>query len=205
MYVENGFYGFKVDIFHGVYCPSDDSYLLADFIKKMEKSYDYGLDVGCGCGLLSLLLAKICKYVVAIDINHLAVKNTLYNIKENHLLHKISTIHGDLMTSIKIKPLFDIVVFNPPYLPYDENENILPKEERWAWFGGLDGRLVIDRFIEIIPNILKYQGVTLIIQSSLSNPQKTINKLVKIGFNVNIVSEKSFFFEKIYLLEVKRK
>ncbi|MEM2136467.1 MAG: methyltransferase [Candidatus Methanomethylicia archaeon] len=205
MYRENSFYGFKVDIFRGVYYPSDDSYLLADFIKKMEENYDYGLDVGCGCGLLSLLLAKICKYVVAIDINHSAVKNTLHNIKENHLLHKISTIHGDLVTSIKIKPLFDIVVFNPPYLPYDEDENILPIEERWAWSGGLDGRLIIDRFIEIIPYILKYQGAILIIQSSLSNPQKTINKLVKIGFNVNIVSEKSFFFEKIYLLEVKKK
>jgi len=197
-------YGFNIVVFPKVYLPSDDSYMIADFIYQLDNEYDYGLDVGCGCGILTLLLARICKHVVGIDISDLAVKNTLYNVKLNNLQQKVSVIRGDLLTSIKPKPIFDLITFNPPYLPTDDSDNYVCEEELRTWCGGPDGRLLLDRFLDIFKNVLKPSGEVLMVQSSLSNCKKTIEKIISIGFKVSILFEKSFFYEKLYLFKVTK-
>lgn len=195
-------YGFNITVFPKVYFPSDDSYMIADFLYSLNNEYEYGLDVGCGCGILTLMLTRICEYVIAIDISNLATRNTLYNVKINDLQQKVSVIRGDLITSIKLKPIFDIITFNPPYLPMNDLDKYVCEEELRTWCGGFNGRLLLDRFLDVFKNILKPSGEVLLLQSSLSDYKKTIDKLINMGFEISIISEKSFFYEKLYLFRV---
>ncbi|MEM1549292.1 MAG: methyltransferase [Candidatus Methanomethylicia archaeon] len=196
------FYGFKIVVFPRVYYPSDDSYMIADFLYSLNNEYEYGLDIGCGCGILTLMLTRICKHVIAIDVSSLATKNTFYNVKLNGLQQKVSVIRGDLITSIKFKPIFDIITFNPPYLPMNDFDKYVYEEELRMWCGGFNGRLLVDRFLDTFKNILKPSGEVLLLQSSLSDHKKTIDKLTNMGFKISIISEKSFFYEKLYLFKV---
>ncbi|MCX8169244.1 MAG: methyltransferase [Candidatus Methanomethylicia archaeon] len=196
--------GIDVIVFPKVYFPSDDTYMLVDVINSLDRNYGCGLDLGCGCGILTLLLSKICKQVIAIDINSIAVKNTWYNAKLNFLSKKIHVIVGDLINPIKRAPIFDIIVFNPPYLPASEYDKYLFEEEKLSLCGGPNGRIIIDRFLNEFSSIIKNFSEVFILQSSLSNHMKTIEKLINLGFNVSIVFEKKFFYEKLYLFKVTK-
>ena len=59
---------------------------------------------------------------------------------------------------------FDLVVFNPPYVPTDEDElrrALTTRDISASWAGGPSGRVVIDRFIEALPNVLSDSGSSL--------------------------------------------
>ncbi len=44
----------------------------------------------------------------------------------------------------------DLLVFNPPYVP-SEQEELGRADIAAAWAGGLNGRVVIDRFLSLVP------------------------------------------------------
>lgn len=135
--------------------------------------------------------------MIAVDINPYAVKNVLINVRENHLKNKIHIIHGDLFSSFRPHRLFDTIFFNPPYLP------IQKREEEWlerAWSGGSSGREIIDSFIDDAPKYLKRTGRILIVQSSLSNIDETINRLRSLKFKIEVKAERVFHFERLVLI-----
>ena len=94
-----------------IYEPSDDSFLLQKYVKKYASGKV--LDIGTGSGIQTLTALENTKYVLASDINLEAVK------KVRTL--GINVIKSDLFSSIKGK--FDLIIFNPPYLPEDRNED----------------------------------------------------------------------------------
>lgn len=197
-------YGFEITVFPKVYCPSDDSFMFCDVVMSLNKEYECGLDVGCGCGILSMLLTRVCKHVVAIDISSNATRNTWYNVKLNSIRHRVSVVRGNLIDPFK-SSTFDFIVFNPPYLPLDKCDLYVDEEERMAWCGGVNGRLTIDRFLNTFSRVLRKNGELMFLQSSLSDLQKTLEKLHEMGFEASVIFEKSFFFEKLYLIRVVRR
>ena len=70
----------------------------------------------------------------------------------------------------------------------------------FAFDGGPDGRKVIDQFLNQAKNYLNNEGKVQLIQSSLSNIDKTLEKLDKSGFISEIVASEKFFFEEIVLI-----
>lgn len=103
------------------------------------------LEVGCGSGLLSLQLAGKGAQVTAIDINPLAVKNTLYNLEQNQvLIHQpMRVIQSDLFDALKNEK-FDLVVINPPYY-FAEPQNLTEH----AWYCGSEGQYFVRLFEEL--------------------------------------------------------
>ena len=199
---KTAFYGeYRFEIFDGVYDPAEDTYLLADNLYVEERSLV--LDLGTGCGILGIIAAKKAKMVVATDISPTAVKCAKYNVKINGLTKNVNIILGDLFQPLRNKKIFDLIVFNPPYLPkspYDIN-NWLSK----AWNGGKRGRKVIDKFLEEFDNYLKRRGRLQLVQSNLSNPQLTIKKLEEKGFSVEVTATRKLpFFEELYVLTAWR-
>lgn len=192
---------YKFEIFDDVYEPAEDTYLLADNL-YMEKG-SIVLDLGTGCGILGIIAAKKAKMVVATDISPIAVKCAKHNMKINGLNKNINIILGDLFQPLRDKKIFDLIVFNPPYLPkspYD-TDNWLSK----AWNGGKRGRKVIDRFLEEFNNYLKHRGILQLVQSNLSNLKLTIKKLEEKGFLVEVTAAKKLpFFEELYVLTARR-
>ncbi|WP_297192951.1 50S ribosomal protein L11 methyltransferase [uncultured Campylobacter sp.] len=78
------------------------------FIQKYAKSGYEVLDVGCGSGILSILLAKLSCIVDACDVDDLAIKST----KENLLLNSVKLNEiwcGSLQKSDK---QYDLIIAN---------------------------------------------------------------------------------------------
>jgi release factor glutamine methyltransferase len=183
-----------------VYEPAEDSFLFAENLKV--NSDESVLDMGTGCGLLAILVAGKCKEVVGIDVNPHALCFAKKNAKLNNVKNFISFIQGDLFTPIKKTILFDLILFNAPYLPVNKKTYISWIERAWA--GGPDGRSVIDPFISGATKHVSKTGRILLLQSSLSDVNKTIFRLGENKMKTKIIAEVRVpFFETIKLIEAK--
>ena len=185
-------------VLEGVYEPAEDTFLIADHLKVNG----HVLEVGTGCGILSVLIASKAESVIATDININAARCAKLNAEINSVSEKIDIVVGDLLRPFKENHLFDTILFNAPYLPDERGEK---RESKilidYAWSGGRDGRNVIDRFIKQAPKYLKLGGNILLVQSTLSNVKKTLDKFHELGLQTRIVDERKFFFETITLIE----
>jgi len=181
-----------------VYEPSDDTFLLADNL-MIERGSEV-LDVGAGCGILSVVAAKTAGRVVATDLNPHAVECAEINVKLNGLLGKIEVRHGSLFKTVKPNEKFDVIIFNPPYLPTSEAEAGQGWLEK-AWAGGPTGREIVDMFLKEAPKHLKRPGKILLVQSTLSDVTKTVRLLREYGLEPKILAEKKLDFESIKLIQ----
>lgn len=182
--------GLNFEIPYSVYLPDEDSFLLAESAKKIGNV----LEIGCGSGLVSLAWAKKGNEVTGVDINEEAVKCSILNAEKNHISAKF--FFSDLFSNVSGK--FDAILFNPPYLP-TTNEQKLAEPLNHAFDGGLDGRTVLDRFLNSFSSYLKQNGELFLIQSSLNNFESTKSILEDLGFILEI-EKQDFFFEKLYLI-----
>ena len=188
-------------VFDGVYEPDEDTFLIAENLAV--NAGEEVLDVGSGCGILSVLSADKAKAVVAVDVNPDAVKCTKHNVMINEISERVEVVRGDLFEPLMIGALFDLVLFNAPYLP-TENE----KSSGWidfAWSGGKKGRELIDRFIAHASKHLKPKGRILLVQSTLSDVNETLKKFAKQRFDASVLAEKKAEFETIALILAKRR
>jgi len=179
-----------------VYEPAEDTFLLAENLVVDEN--DIVLDVGTGCGILGILAAKKAKKVVATDINPYAVSCVQMNARQNGVLAKIDIRLGNLFEPIKPNEKFDVIIFNAPYLPTSESE-----KKSWigkAWAGGQGGRDIIEPFVSEVPKYLKEKGRIFLVQSSLSDVDKTIRRFKESGLDAAIIAEKKFPFETIVVI-----
>lgn len=183
-----------------VYEPAEDTFLLAENLSVDEN--DVVLDLGTACGILGILAAKKAKMVVATDLNPHAVNCAKINAKLSRVEDKMDIRLGDLFQPIKQDERFSLILFNAPYLPSSRDE-----EKTWierAWAGGPTGRQLIDRFISKAPRYLSENGRILLVQSSLSNINETLQKLTELGLKARIFAEKKVMFETIALIEARR-
>ncbi|MEA4956564.1 Release factor glutamine methyltransferase [bioreactor metagenome] len=191
---------FNIETEDMVYEPSDDSFLLIDNlnIKTGEKV----LEIGTGSGIVAMYASKIADEVLATDINFNAIELAERNLLANKIKN-VKLLFGDLFEPIKAdfesEQNFDVILFNTPYLPTDECE-ILEDNLNYAFDGGLDGRKIIDPFLDQVKNYLKKGGRIQMIQSSLSNIEQTLLKLEELGFLTEITASEKFFFEEIVLI-----
>jgi tRNA1(Val) A37 N6-methylase TrmN6 len=93
---------------------SVDSPLLADFIRP--KAGDEGIDLGTGCGIISLLLSvKPFRRIVALEIQEGLADLARRNIALNGLAERIEVVQADLRTFDPGRR-FDLIFSNPPYI-----------------------------------------------------------------------------------------
>jgi release factor glutamine methyltransferase len=180
----------QFDVKPSVYEPREDSHLMQIEVQKRAKD-KYVLDMGTGSGIQAITAAKYgAKHVVAVDINPKAVGCCLKNAKKHNVSVKVITSH--LFENVP-KKKFDLIVFNPPYLPSDgENDDA-------RWSGGYEGIETILEFFQQVSDYLAKDGEILFIFSSHANQDKMKKTLQKFGYNLEIVATKRIFFEEIYL------
>jgi release factor glutamine methyltransferase len=201
------FKNLTIELHPEVYEPAEDTFLLVDSIDVSEG--DSVFEVGAGCGLIALYCASIGANVVCSDINPFAVEF----VKKNFLVNKallrgsFDIRIGDLFSVLDSKDSFDIIVFNPPYLPTSKKELVGGS----GWFdkavsGGADGLNVTERFINQVSNFLKKNGRVYFVFSSLSNGEKLESLIKKNNFSFEIVNSCRFNDETldVYFLKIKK-
>lgn len=192
---DHGFY-----VFDDVYEPAEDTFLLAENLDANPD--DVVLDLGTGCGILAILSALRARRVIATDINPYAVRCAKLNGIVNKASDRMDVVRGDLFAPIKEEEIFDLILFNAPYLPTEER--VQADWIEYAWAGGEKGRTTIDRFISSAPRYLKPKGRILLVQSTLSNGNETLQKLERQSLRVNVMDEKEISFETIILIEAEK-
>jgi len=104
----------------------------------------------CGSGVVSKFAADLypSSHVFSTDVNPTAISSTRATMdivaSASHLLF------SDLFSAFfKPRPLFDVIIFNPPYVPTDADEyarSLRDRDISASWAGGNNGREVTDRF-----------------------------------------------------------
>lgn len=173
-----------------IYEPDEDSFLLVKQVKKLAKDKKV-LDMGTGFGILAeTALESGAKDVLAVDID----EEVIEFVKSKGIKVKTS----DLFSNIDEK--FDLIIFNPPYLPEDELEDF---EIRNVTTGGKEGYEIIERFLIDAKKYLNKNGEILIVFSSLTNKEKVDSILNENKYKFKCLETKKMFFEELYVYLIK--
>ncbi len=176
---------------HGdVYEPHDDTFMLARVVKDRIQPGDRFLEVGCGAGVVAMTAARAGAHVTATDMNPHAVELCRHNAKQNRL--SIDVVETDLMAGL-IGP-FDVVAFNPPYLPTEEEDKV-KGPLNLAFDGGPDGNAVVLRFAEQLADLQVDE--VLVIHSSLSDPEPLHRRMGDLGYDHEVAAEERHFYERL--------
>ncbi|SEH15688.1 release factor glutamine methyltransferase [Natronorubrum sediminis] len=180
-----------------VYQPAEDSHLLAETVLEHlpVDENDLVLEVGTGSGYVAGRIdAETDARVVAADLNPHAVRQARADGLEG--------VRADLVSPFADET-FDAVVFNPPYLPTDPDNEWDDWMER-ALSGGEDGRAVIDPFLDRVGRVLAPGGVVYLLVSSLTGVDEVAAQAGEAGFSAVSVADESFPFETLTILALYR-
>ncbi|MBQ8016870.1 MAG: methyltransferase [Methanobrevibacter sp.] len=186
---------FIINTDDNVYVPAEDSYLLADNL-EIESGQSV-LEIGTGSGIVAMYASRLTDKITVTDINFDACQLAEKNFKDN-CIENIEILFGNLFEPVKNRK-FDVILFNTPYLPTEDDE-VIDDTINYAFDGGLNGRKVIDVFLNEVGNHLNDGGIVQMIQSSLSGNQETLDRFDELGFIAEIKASEHFFFEDITLI-----
>jgi FkbM family methyltransferase len=147
--------GVKIIQSKGGYRLTADAIQLAQFVKC--KRTDVVVDIGCGGGVISLIVNDACKpkKIVAIDIQAEAAELAQRNVELNGM-ENVEVIHGDARKLYKGEGrsnFADVVVCNPPYFSSG------PKSVEAVRAGSRhDDMLSLSELVTAATRLLKYSG-----------------------------------------------
>ncbi len=175
-----------------IYQPAEDTLLLLKAALVEAGPEDRAIEIGCGRALISREVAPRVRSILATDINPHAVRLA----KE----YGLEAVRADLFRGIENK--FDLVIFNPPYLPTSEEEKI----DGWLNFaldGGATGREIINRFFEGLKDHLSPKGRALLLISSVTGLDEVLEKAKSEGLEAIEVASDRYFFEQLFVVKLK--
>jgi release factor glutamine methyltransferase len=172
-----------------VYPVREDTLLLLGAALAEAGPSDRALEIGTGGGFIARQLAGKVSFVVATDVNPHACRVASSP--------GTGTVRADLAAGIR--GLFDLILFNPPYLPTGPGERMDDWLER-ALDGGESGREVIGRLVPDLPRILAPGGRLLLVISELTGEREVLGLLRDAGFRADTVRENRVEGERLMVV-----
>ena len=207
-----------------IYEPDEDSFLLQKFVEKYSKGLV--LDMGTGSGIQAETAAKKADIVIALDINKEVIKHCKKSVKDpkiHFFKSNLFQIFQDnfffydkvdgtlevydkkkvknkekLIALVKNQIKFDLIAFNPPYLPQELQE----RDERLE--GGKKGYEVIERFLGNVSDYLKKDGRCLLLFSSFTNKKKIDDLIARNNLKKVELAKKHIFFEDLFVYYIAK-
>ena len=144
-----------------IYKPAEDSFLLAKLVEKEIKKNKIikVLDMGSGSGIQAETAIKSGinpKDIFLVDINPDAIKSLKKKFPKSKILL------SDLFSKIPKTQKFDLIIFNPPYLPNDKFD------KEFDTSGGKSGSSIINLFLKNAEKYLSEKGRILLLTSSFT-------------------------------------
>ena len=99
---------------------------------------------------------------------------------------------------------FELVIFNPPYLPTQPEERICDWLE-YALDGGISGREVITRFAGQVDRVLAPGGRILLLVSSLTGVHEVGEIFRELGYDVCMTGQRDIYEETLVVLKITRR
>ena len=177
-----------------VYQPAEDSKLLADNAVEYAERDDWVLDMGTGSGYIAHRFGEETgASVVGSDINPDACQQA----REAG----VPVVRADQLSAFR-DDAFDVVVFNPPYLPTD------PDREWDDWMeealsGGESGREVIEPFLDDLRRVLAPDGDAFLLISSLTGIDAVRKYARKSGLTTLELASEAHPYEKLVVLHLR--
>ncbi|CDO65826.1 methyltransferase-like protein, putative [Plasmodium reichenowi] len=203
------------EIRNDVYLPSSDTFTfveaLEEEVDKIPQDINIVLEMGSGSGyiilsLFEMLLSRNKKIdmLYCVDINKKAcecIKNLTYENK----IFNVEIIRNNLFNNIRRCELFDIVLFNPPYVITGPDE--MKKTDLTASYaGGKYGREIIMKFLLDIHNYLSNKGVIYLLLEKSNIPQEILNyEHVKNIYIYEEIKKKKTLNETIFIYKLMKK
>lgn len=180
-----------------VYKSAEDTFALAKGIDCILPLTDRVAEIGCGEGFVTEVLTTYAKEVVATDVDYGSAQATWERVKSRKRDQAVHVICCDRLEALRSGDLFDLIAFNPPYLP---------EEGDLRWAGGPTGIEMPLAFARSASTRLKRRGLMLLVISSLSNWTDALLVLKSMGYLVSIVGVKRVgLFEDLFVILCARR
>ncbi|ESS09438.1 MAG: HemK-related putative methylase, partial [uncultured archaeon A07HN63] len=178
-----------------VYQPAEDSALLARAAIDDMTAPEHVLEVGTGSGWVAEQVAdETDARVVGSDLNPHACRQAQER--------GVGAVRADLVAPFAADG-FDAVLFNPPYLPTDP-DNEWDDWMEHALSGGTDGRRLIVPFLDDVGRVLQPDGAVYLLVSSLTGYEIVVDLAEEAGFATTEVAQESYPFEVLSVLRLSQ-
>jgi release factor glutamine methyltransferase len=176
-----------------VYQPAEDSGLLAEAAIDSLADPELVLEVGTGSGWVAEQVdAETGARVIGSDLNPYACRQARDR--------GIEAVQANLLAPFA-DGVFDAVLFNPPYLPTDP-DNEWDDWMEHALSGGEDGRRLIVPFLKDVGRVLAPGGDVYLLVSSLTGYDIVVDLAEEAGFSVDDIRQESYPFETLSILKL---
>lgn len=187
--------GVRIETHPDVYEPAEDTWLLARSIPVRPGTRV--LEVGTGSGAVAIHCARRGADVVATDLSPAALRLASKNARRNGV--RIQFLQADLLQGLRASA-FDVVAFNPPYLPTESGERV-PGPLNLAFDGGISGRDTLQRFLRGLR--IGARTVVLAAVSSLQDRAAVENLFEASGLDAEAVADERFPFEAVTIFSLR--
>jgi release factor glutamine methyltransferase len=170
-----------------MYLPSDDSIFLANVVSLYRGNL--ALEIGTSGGTILRELSKNFSFVVGTDIDFDSLKNVVM------MSRNVRVICCDAASALQ-NVKFDLIVFNPPYLPNATN-NVDKSVD-----GGATGIEVSIHFLTSAIDKLNSKGKILMLISSVSETGKLDGFITKSNLVMKKIAQKELFYETLQIIEL---
>ena len=196
-----------------VYEPADDTFLLCDALTQEEAirvDARIAVEVGSGSGCCISHLAMLHRaadvpqpHCIATDINPHAVLLTRQTAASNGVL--VDAVRMNLADGLveRLAGLVDVLLFNPPYVPTDDEE-VGGSGLSASWAGGEDGRAVIDRFLPLVKFLLSPSGRCYLVLVEENRPTELRRYFARQGLTATVVVKRQAVNEGLMIMRVGR-
>lgn len=159
---ESWFMGDYYKVTPDVLIPRDETEILVrkaiEIIK--ENSFEDVLDIGTGSGCIACSIAKnTAATVLGVDISSDALRIALDNVTRLGINNRAIFRKSDLFAMVREGETFDVIISNPPYIPYgtELSQEVL-QEPHLALFAEEEGVAIYRKIIEQAPLYLNEEG-----------------------------------------------